>query len=79
MEVMSEMKEIVRNHRIASSGGTDIHVDKTLGADETVSSDSIGGRIKKSKLTKFRFMRRKAKSLSEIRKKAIEMRDDEAR
>ena len=79
MEVMSEMKEIVREHRLASSGGTDIHVDKTLGADETVSSDSVGGRVKRSKLAKFRFMRRKAKSLQELRQKAIELRDDEER
>ena len=79
MEVTSEMDEIVRTHRLASSGGTDIHVDKTLGADETVSSDSVGGRVKNSKLKKFRFMRRKSKSLTEIKSKMLELRRDEER
>ena len=66
MEVTSEIKEIVRAHDLATSGGTDIHVDKTLGADETVSSNSLGGRVKSRALRKFRFMRRKAKDLEQI-------------
>ena len=32
------MKVLAERYRLATSGGTDIHVDKTLGVDETVSS-----------------------------------------
>ena len=76
MEVTSEIKEIVREHNLGSSGGTDIHVDKTLGEGETVSSDSLGGRVNKSKLRKFRFMRRKSRTIDEIREEVIEMQED---
>ncbi len=67
IEVVNEMKEIVKRHRLASSGGTDIHVDKTLGEDEAVSSDSIGGNVIKSKLRKFRYLRKKAVYIDELR------------
>ena len=70
MEVTSEIKEIVRAHDLATSVGTDIHVDKTLGEDETVSSNSLGGRVKSGVLRKFRFMRRKAKDLAQMREMA---------
>lgn len=77
MEVTSEIKELIQEHRLGSSGGTDIHVDKTLGENETVSSDSIGGRVKKNKLKKFRFMRRKAKNILAIRSQVKKLKEAE--
>ncbi len=73
MEVTSEIKEIAKAHKLSTSGGTDIHVDKTLGQHETVASDSLGGRIKKSKLGNFRFMRRKSKSLVALKEMVLNM------
>lgn len=79
VEVTSEIKEIVREHNLSSSGGTDIHVDKTLGKDETVANDSMGGKVKKGKLRKFRFMRRKAVPIMELRDKIKDAQDFDAR
>lgn len=79
IDVISEMKELVKRHRIASSGGTDIHVDKTTGAEETVSSDSLDGKVTRNKLRKFRFLRRKAVEIGELKKKVIEINRDRER
>lgn len=79
MDVTSEIKEIISYYRLASSGGTDIHVDKTLGDKETVSSDSLGGRVKKNKLKKFRFFRRKSKAILDLRDSIIEMQQEEVK
>ena len=79
IDVISEIKELVQAHRIASSGGTDIHVDKTLGKDETVSSDSLDGTVVRNKLRKFRLLRRKAVSIRDLKSKALEMKDGEER
>ena len=79
MEVTSEMKEIIEAHKVGSSGGTDIHVDKTLGENETVSSDSLGGNVVKRKLRKFRFMRRKAKDLLTLRERVVNEQELEER
>ena len=49
IEVISEIKELVKRHKIGSSGGTDIHVDSTLRKDETVSSDSLKGNVTSNK------------------------------
>lgn len=67
IDVVSEIKEMVKHHRLASSGGTDIHVDKTLGQDETVSSDSMGGKVVKRKIRKFRYLRKKAVNIIQLR------------
>ncbi len=75
MEVTSEIKELIEQHRVGSSGGTDIHVDKTLGSNETVSSDSLGGNVTKNKLKKYRNLRRKSIEISELRMKIIKMND----
>ncbi|MCI8640722.1 MAG: hypothetical protein HFJ59_02460 [Clostridia bacterium] len=72
IEVTSEIKEIVKQHRIGSSGGTDIHVDKTLDSSETVSSDSFGGNVTRNKLRKFRNLRRKSIEISKLRRKVID-------
>lgn len=69
IEVISEVKEIVEAHKLGSSGGTDIHVDKTTGSEETVSSDGIGGNVTKEKLRKFRYIRRKAIGIVALRDK----------
>ncbi len=68
IDVISEMKSIAKEYKIATSGGTDIHADKTMGPDETVTSMSLSNskRIKIRDLKKFRYIRRKAKSISEI-------------
>lgn len=73
IDVISEIKELVQTHRIASSGGTDIHVDKTLGKDETVSSDSLDGTVVRNKLRKFRLLRRKAVSIKDLKSKVIDI------
>lgn len=67
IETMSEIRELVKQHRLATSGGTDIHVDKTLGENETVSSDSIGGSVTRQKLRKFRYLRKKAIQIVKLR------------
>lgn len=77
IDVISEIKELIRSHRLASSGGTDIHVDKTTGEDETVSSDSVGGKVVKNKIRKFRFLRRKAVGIGELKKRVVERQDRE--
>lgn len=77
IEVISEMKELVKQHRMGSSGGTDIHVDKTLGRDETVSSDSSGGNVTRNKLRKFKELRKKAIKIDRLREKIINI-DKEA-
>lgn len=77
IEVTSEIKEIVKQHRIGSSGGTDIHVDKTLGSDETVSSDSLGGNVTKNKLRKYANLRQKAIGIDKLRRKIIAISDKE--
>lgn len=80
LEVMSEIRELIKQHRIGSSGGTDIHVDKTLNDSETVSSDSIGGHVIRSKLVKFHNIRKKAISMENLVKKLhLEDRDTEGR
>lgn len=79
MEVTSEIKEIVKAHRIGSSGGTDIHVDKTLGKEETISSDSLGGKVTKSKLKKYGYLRQKAKGLRELIKAIKHYREGDER
>ena len=57
-----------------------LHVDKTLGENETVSSDILGGNVTKKKLRKFRFFRRKAKDIITLRNKVIELqKEDEGR
>lgn len=71
MEIMSEVDELVKQHRIGSSGGTDIHVDKTLGKDETVSGDSLGGNITRKRLRKYRQLRDKAINITELREMII--------
>ena len=75
MEVTSEIKELVQAHDVGSSGGTDIHVDKTIGEHETVSSDSLGGNVTRNKLRKFRFFRRKAKDLMTLRDRVAELKE----
>ena len=75
IEIISEMKELIKQHRIGSSGGTDIHVDNTLGRDETVSSDNLGGNVTKNKLRRFKNLRRKAIRLCDLRKKVIDIAD----
>ena len=67
MEVTSEVKEIVNQHKLASSGGTDIHVDKTLGSNESVSSDSLGGNVTQKKLRKFGKIRKRAVGIKMLR------------
>ena len=76
IEVTSEMKELVKSHRIGSSGGTDIHVDKTLSETETVSSDSMGGNVTKNKLRKFKYLRKKAIEIMKLRNR---IKDDQER
>ena len=68
IDVISEMKSIAKEYKIATSGGTDIHADKTMGDNETVTSMSLSNskRIKIRDLKKFRYIRRKSKSLEEI-------------
>ena len=80
-DVTSEIKEIVKKCRLASSGGTDIHVDKTMNERETVSSDNMGkgGQISTRMLQKFRFLKRKASPIQKLREKIIEMKDKEER
>lgn len=73
MEITSEIQELVKQHNLGSSGGTDIHVDKTLGKDETISSDSLGGKLTKTKLKKYRFFRRKASKIIDLRNKVMEL------
>lgn len=73
IEVISEMKELVKLHRIGSSGGTDIHVDKSLGDNESVSGDGLGGNITKNKLRRYRNLRRKAIKINALREKVIAM------
>jgi len=75
IEVTSEIKELVKQYRIGNSGGTDIHVDKTLDSSETVSSDSLGGNVTRNKLRKFKNLRRKAIEISKLRRKAIDIID----
>lgn len=78
-EVVSEIGELCKRYRLASSGGTDIHVDKTLGRDETVSSDSMGkgGKVSTRMLRKFRLLRRKAKPIQKLREQVIELNEKE--
>ena len=75
VDVISEIKELIKAHRMASSGGTDIHVDKTTGDDESVSSDSVDGNVVKNKLRKFRFLRRKGVEITALKKKVVDMKD----
>lgn len=75
IEITSEIKELVKQYRIGSSGGTDIHVDKTLGSNETVSSDSLGENVTRNKLRKYRNLRRKAIEISKLRRKIIDIVD----
>lgn len=75
IEVTSEIKELIKQHRIGSSGGTDIHVDKTLDSNETVSSDSLGGNVTKNKLKKYRNLRRKSIEISKLRGKIKKIND----
>ena len=79
VDLINEVKELVKFHRIGSSGGTDIHVDKTLGKEETVSSDSLGGKVVKSKLKKYKNLRQKAISIVELRQKVLDEIDIEER
>lgn len=79
IDIINEVKELVKFHRIGSSGGTDIHVDKTLGKEETVSSDSLGGKVVKSKLKKYKNLRQKAISVIELRQKVLDEIDIEER
>ncbi len=67
-DVISEMKDIADCNQIATSGGTDIHADKTMGDNETVTSMSLSNskRIKIRDLKKIRYIRRKSKSIEEI-------------
>lgn len=67
IEVVNELNEIAKAHRVGTSGGTDIHVDKTTGEDETVSSDSLNGKVTKHKLRKFRYLRQKAINIMKLR------------
>lgn len=67
IEVVNELNEIAKAHRVGTSGGTDIHVDKTIGEDETVSSDSLNGKVTKHKLHKFRYLRQKAINIMKLR------------
>lgn len=67
IEVVSEIEELVKKYRLASSGGTDIHVDKTLGTDEKISSDSMGRSVVRSKIRKFKYLRKKAVSIMKLR------------
>ena len=78
-DVISEMKCIADSNQIAISGGTDIHADKTMGADETVASMSLSNskRIKIRDLKKFRYIRRKAKSIQEIIEKVKALENSE--
>ena len=81
-DVVSEIGEMCKKYRLATSGGTDIHVDKTLGKDETVSSDSMGkgGKVNTRALRKFKHLRRKAVPVQKLRQKVIEMNEkDEER
>ena len=73
IEVISEIKEMVKAHRIGSSGGTDIHVDKTLGSEETVSSDSLGGKVTAGKLRKYIYLRKKAVNIMKLRERTIDL------
>ncbi len=73
MEVTSEIKKLANQHKIGSSGGTDIHVDKTLTSSETVSSDSLEGNVTKNKLKKYKILRKKSIEISELRRKIIEI------
>ena len=75
IEVTSEIKELVKQCRMGSSGGTDIHIDKTLDSSETVSSDSLGGKVTRNKLRKFKNLRRKAIEISKLRRKVIDIID----
>lgn len=80
-DVVSEIGEIAKRYRMATSGGTDIHVDKTLGKDETVSSDSMGkgGKISNRMLKKFKFLRRKAEPIQKLRDRVVRMQEREER
>ena len=77
MDVINEMKEIVRSNKLGSSGGTDIHVDKTMGEDETVSSNSLKGKQKRSinrfMLRKFSYLRKKAMGMEKLKEKVEKM------
>jgi len=73
MEVIGEMKELVKKHRIGSSGGTDIHMDETLGEHETISSDSLGGKVTQNKIRKFRMLRKRAVSIMKLHDMAIKL------
>ena len=77
IHVMSEIKELINQHRLASSGGTDIHFDQTLGNNEKVSDDGLGHPITKHKLKRFRKLREKAIEITSLRKKAIELMNNE--
>lgn len=80
-DVVSEIGEIAKRYKIATSGGTDIHVDKSLGKDETVSSDSMGngGKISTRMLKKFRFLRRKAEPILKLKDRIVRMQEMEER
>lgn len=71
IEITSEIKELVKQYRIGSSGGTDIHVDKTLSSNETVSNDNLGGKITRNKLRKFRNLRKSAIEISKLKRNII--------
>lgn len=75
--VISEMRELIKQHQIGSSGGTDIHVDKTLGSYETVSSDGFGGNVTKNKLRKYRNIRKRAIKIEHLRQKIIGLQSKE--
>ena len=77
IDVTNEIKLLIDEHKLASSGGTDIHVDKTTGIDETVSSDSLGGNVTRSKIKKFKYLREKAVDILSLKEKIIEMNNEQ--
>ena len=82
--IISEIKEIARIERLATSGGTDIHADKTMGDKETVHLMSMikedkkaqVRKIRKRHLAKFRYIRRKSRSILEIIKEVKRINDN---
>ncbi len=75
IDVVSEVQAIIDAHTIGSSGGTDIHVDKTLGEGETVSSDSLGGNVTEDKLRRFKYIRAKAQGIRSLRNRIRRLTD----
>ncbi len=73
LEVTGEMTELIKTYRLASSGGTDIHIDKTTSKNETISSDSLGNSVTIKKLRKFRYLRANALSVENLKHKVLEI------